>query len=149
MGKGPQPRQSNGQSSANKSSRGPPRGENIPPRGRGPPPGSHRPSRSQEEALKARKPPSGPNGSKPTGTSPQRRGEPRLRRNSDSSVMEKPLTEDERRLREMRHRDRERRHRDGKNRPRKLDIIDQLDATSIYGTGRTFSLTWPRKELYG
>ena len=38
-------------------------------------------------------------------------------------------------MREMRQRDRERRHRDGKSRPKKIDIIDQLDATSIYGTG--------------
>lgn len=49
--------------------------------------------------------------------------------------MEKPITDEERKLREMRQRDRERRHRDGKNRPKKLDVIDQLDATSIYGTG--------------
>ncbi|KAI0397720.1 Pal1-domain-containing protein [Xylariaceae sp. FL0594] len=131
-----QPRQGHGHSwSSSRQARGPSQGENLPPRGRVPPPGSHRPSRSQEEALKARKPQPGPNGIKPSGTSPPRRGETRLRRNSDSSVMEKPLTEEEKRLREMRHRDRERRHRDGKNRPRKLDIIDQLDATSIYGTG--------------
>ena len=75
------------------------------------------------------------NGSRPTGGSPQRKPEPRLRRNSDSSVMEKPITDEERRMREMRQRDRERRHRDGKSRPKKIDIIDQLDATSIYGTG--------------
>jgi hypothetical protein len=49
--------------------------------------------------------------------------------------MEKPVTDEERRTREMRQRDRERRHRDGKTKPKKLDIIDQLDATSIYGTG--------------
>lgn len=49
--------------------------------------------------------------------------------------MEKPATDEERRMREMRQRDRERRHRDGKSRPKKLDVIDQLDATSIYGTG--------------
>ncbi len=90
----------------------------------------------------------GTNGSKPTGGSPQRRPEPRLRRNSDSSVMEKPVTDEERRIREMRQRDRERRHRDGKNRPRKLDIIDQLDATSIYGTGCEVTLSsWAAHEL--
>ncbi|KAI1813161.1 Pal1-domain-containing protein [Poronia punctata] len=130
-----QPRQTNSHSSTNRPSRGPPRGENIPPRGHGPPQSSHRPSRSQEEALKGRRAPPGPNGSKPPVASPQRRSEPRLRRNSDSSIMEKPITEEERRIREMRQRDRERRHRDGKSRPKKLDIIDQLDATSIYGTG--------------
>ncbi|KAI1427402.1 Pal1 cell morphology protein-domain-containing protein [Xylaria sp. FL1777] len=129
-----QSRPSGGKSSTDRSVRGPHRGENIPPQGRGPSI-SHRPSRSQEEALRARRIQGGTNGNKPTGGSPQRRPEPRLRRNSDSSVMEKPVTDDERRMREMRQRDRERRHRDGKNRPKKLDIIDQLDATSIYGTG--------------
>ncbi|KAI0201807.1 Pal1-domain-containing protein [Astrocystis sublimbata] len=108
---------------------GPPRGENVPPHGRGAPSSSHRPTRWQEEALRARK-----NGSKPISGSPHRRPEPRLRRNSESSIMEKP-TDEEKKLREMRHRDRERRHRDGKGRPKKLDLIDQLDATSIYGTG--------------
>ncbi|TRX98499.1 hypothetical protein FHL15_000573 [Xylaria flabelliformis] len=126
---------SNGGQSSSKAHRGPPRGENIPPQGRGAPSSSHRPSRSQEEALKVRRVPVGANGNKPAGGSPQRRPEPRLRRNSDSSVMEKPITDEEKKLREMRQRDRERRHRDGKSRPKKLDIIDQLDATSIYGTG--------------
>ncbi|KAI0405931.1 Pal1-domain-containing protein [Xylaria palmicola] len=133
--KKPQSRSSGGQSSANKPVRGPHRGENVPPQGRGNPSSSHRPTRSQEEALRARRMQSGPNGSKPSGGSPQRRPDPRLRRNSDSSVMEKPATDEEKRMREMRQRDRERRHRDGKGRPKKLDIIDQLDATSIYGTG--------------
>ncbi|KAI1182036.1 Pal1-domain-containing protein [Nemania serpens] len=129
-----QSRPSGGHSS-NRPPRGPLRGENIPPQGHGAHSSSHRPSRSQEEALKARRTQPGPDGSKPTSGSPQRRTEPRLRRNSDSSVMEKPITDEERRMREMRQRDRERRHRDGKSRPKKLDIIDQLDATSIYGTG--------------
>ncbi|KAI1823674.1 Pal1-domain-containing protein [Xylaria intraflava] len=132
--KKPQSKPNGGQSSSNRPSRGHPRGENIPPQGRGPS-SSHRPTRSQEEALKERRMQSGPNESKRTGTSPQRRAEPRLRRNSDSSVMEKPITDEEKRQRDARQRDRERRHRDGKSRPRKLDIIDQLDATSIYGTG--------------
>ncbi|TGJ84880.1 hypothetical protein E0Z10_g3881 [Xylaria hypoxylon] len=130
-----QPRPSGGQSSTNRSFRGPPRGENIPPQGHVPSSSSHRPTRSQEEALKARRTQTSTNGSKPTGGSPQRKPEPRLRRNSDSSVMEKPVTDEERRMREMRQRDRERRHRDGKTRPKKIDVIDQLDATSIYGTG--------------
>ncbi|KAI1343618.1 Pal1-domain-containing protein [Xylariaceae sp. FL0016] len=106
------------------------------PRGRGPPPGSHRPTRSQEEALRARRMQAAANGDKPfAGDSPQKAG-PRPRRNSESSIMEKPMTDEERKMREMRRRDRERRHRDGKPRTgRKLDIIDQLDATSIYGTG--------------
>lgn len=55
---------------------------------------------------------------------------------------QKPLDpEDEKRRRERRHREREARHRDGKSRSSKktpshrLDIIDKLDVTSIYGTG--------------
>ncbi|KAI1392073.1 Pal1-domain-containing protein [Hypoxylon trugodes] len=119
---------------------GPPRGENNPPRGRGQPPSSsHRPTRSQEEALKARRMHSSSGGDK-GGPSPQKKPtERRPRRNSDSSMMEKPLTEEEKKARELRRKERERRHRgDGKDKPksgRKLDIIDQLDATSIYGTG--------------
>lgn len=48
------------------------------------------------------------------------------------------MTEEERKERDRRRRDRERRHREGKDKKpvnRKLDIIDQLDATSIFGTG--------------
>lgn len=75
----------------------------------------------------------------------------RPRRNSDTSVLEKrPLSaEEEKRKDERRRREREKRHRErdatkkdtiekdknGKPKPRTLDIIDQLDATSIYGTG--------------
>jgi hypothetical protein len=52
--------------------------------------------------------------------------------------------EEEKKRQERRRRERERRHRDRdgdkdarpKKPSRKLDIIDQLDATSIYGTGR-------------
>ncbi|KAL1965382.1 hypothetical protein VTN77DRAFT_5819 [Rasamsonia byssochlamydoides] len=72
-----------------------------------------------------------------------REGRPRPRRNSESSVMEKPKLldlEDEKRRRERRHRDGDGKHRDGKHRSRrspnyKLDVIDKLDVTSIYGTG--------------
>lgn len=126
---------------------GPSRGENNPSRGgRGPPP-SHRPTRSQEEALRARRMQErGPsNGDRSLLDSPQKRTtERRPRRNSESSIMgaERPLTEEERRAKELRRRERERRHRDGKDKDsksgkpsRKLDLIDQLDATSIYGTG--------------
>ena len=130
------------------------RGENVPPRG---PPG-HRPSRSQEEAMRARRVAgSGSSYSKPrptgdldifadpTEASSSRRQEGRRpRRNSDSSVADrKPLDpEEEKKRQERRRRERERRHRerDGKDpksrKPdRKLDIIDKLDVTSIYGTG--------------
>ncbi|KAH9231023.1 hypothetical protein K456DRAFT_484561 [Colletotrichum gloeosporioides 23] len=82
--------------------------------------------------------PSGPPGS------PQRRPqERRPRRNSDSSLLidiEKPLTDEEKKAKEARRRERERRAREGKEKDpkkpsRRIDVIDQLDATSIYGTG--------------
>ncbi|KAI0101275.1 Pal1-domain-containing protein [Daldinia grandis] len=122
---------------------GPPRGENNPPRGRGAPPtSSHRPTRSQEEALRARRMHSTSNaGEKGLSSSPNRKQpDRRPRRNSDSSMIEKPLTEEEKKARELRRKERERRHREGKDKDkprtgRKIDIIDQLDATSIYGTG--------------
>ncbi|KAL5091162.1 hypothetical protein Trisim1_003476 [Trichoderma cf. simile WF8] len=106
----------------------------------------HRPTRSQEEQLRARKPP--PPGSKapapkPTtrpslldDSPPRKPSQRRPRRNSDSSVMDfdsKTLTAEEKRIIEARRRQ----HSKSKStRPsRKMDIIDQLDATSIYGTG--------------
>ncbi|KAK1750289.1 protein PAL1 [Echria macrotheca] len=118
----------------------PPGRENIPP-GRRPPP-NHRPTRSQEEALRARRMQS--NGESSTAfdptRSPQKRTERRPRRNSESSVMDSDriMTEEERKQRDAKRRERERRHREGRDKKpvsRKLDIIDQLDATSIYGTG--------------
>lgn len=93
--------------------------------------------------MRARRPP-GP-GAKPPGSSPQRRPVgSRPRRNSDSSIIdkEKPLTEEEKKARDARRKERERRYREAKaskeskGKPsKKLDLIDQLDATSIYGTG--------------
>ncbi|KAJ4363752.1 hypothetical protein N0V85_009316 [Neurospora sp. IMI 360204] len=117
----------------------PPAGrENAKPRA---PPPAHRPSRSQEEDSRSRK----PRGTGNSGTlididSPpqQRRTERRPRRNSDTSVLELTEDEKEKRARDARRRERERRHRENKEKKptnRKLDIIDQLDATSIYGTG--------------
>ncbi|KAI9752641.1 MAG: hypothetical protein M1835_001078 [Candelina submexicana] len=132
-----------------------PRPENRPPNNH-PFPGGHRPSRSNEEEQKSR---AGlPRSNKPPREldifadpeSPERR---RLRRNSESSILDgrsgKPLSaEEERRRRERRHKEREARHRDGKSRQerpststkpknpnQRLDIIDKLDVTSIYGTG--------------
>lgn len=73
--------------------------------------------------------------------SPQRRVERRPRRNSESSArdLDRPLTEEEKKAREMRRRERERRQKEGKGRSarpnRRVDLIDQLDATGIYGTG--------------
>lgn len=131
---------------------GAPRGENMPPPGRrGPPPPNHRPSRSQEEALRARR--QRPNGDGPN--SPPRRtgpGSGRGRRNSESSLTERPaMTEEEKRARDKRRRDREeRKRREGRDKPprthRDMDLIDKLDATSIYGTGRKF-LTTPTSIL--
>ncbi|KAI1658780.1 Pal1-domain-containing protein [Daldinia decipiens] len=128
---------------ANRPPGGPPRGENNPPRGRGAPPSSsHRPTRSQEEALKARRMHSASNGGEKglSGSPHRKQADRRPRRNSDSSMIEKPLTEEEKKARELRRKERERRHREGKDKDkpktaRKIDIIDQLDATSIYGTG--------------
>lgn len=130
------------------------RTENIPPSRGGP---MHRPTRSQEEAMRARRAATGAPGKPraPNGEpnifadpeSPRKSGERRARRNSDSSLMDrngKPIDPEEekkrqeRRRRERRHREREREAgKDPKSRPKgRLDIIDQLDATSIYGTGR-------------
>lgn len=75
--------------------------------------------------------------------------ERRVRRNSESSIGDrngKPTEPDDEEKKRQDRRRRERRHReagkDQKNRKpdRKLDIIDQLDATSIYGTGREFPI---------
>jgi hypothetical protein len=83
-------------------------------------------------------------------TSPRKSGERRPRRNSESSVLgatnpkSSDPENDEKRRQERRRREREKRHRerDPKNKKpdRKLDIIDQLDATSIYGSGRKLVL---------
>lgn len=120
--------------------------ENIRPRG---PPG-HRPTRSQEEAMRARKAAGGhrprpekkeeldifadPSDS-PKRSDPSRRP----RRNSDSSIADakKLDPEEEKKRQERRRREREKRHAErakGK-RPKNLDVIDKLDVTSIYGTG--------------
>lgn len=79
----------------------------------------------------------------------ERRPDRRPRRNSDTSIMDSPLTEEEKKLIERTRRERERRHRererkddsapkDPTKKPKRLDLIDQLDATSIYGTGREY-----------
>lgn len=112
------------------------------PRNSGQPGPSHKPTRSQEEARRARKMEGG-GSRRPDGPSqsphkrPERRPRPRPRRNSDSSLLidiEKPLTEEEKKARDARRRERERRHRP--TRPsRKVDLIDQLDMTGVYGPG--------------
>jgi len=135
------------------SSTRPLRSENIPPTVNGKNTfAGHRPSRSNEEEQRRL------NGGKPTGppqgldifADPPEAKQRRPRRNSESSLVDKsgkPLDPDAgRRRRERRHKEREARHKDGKGRihgssskskkpSQRLDIIDSLDVTSIYGTG--------------
>ena len=121
------------------------RPENMPPRsmGRGPPPGP-RPSQSEEEGKR--------NGPRPRGgagdqldifADPQpvrRPHDRRPRRNSDTSVRDRnsALLDPER---EKRRQDRKRREerRAAKGPSKRLDVIDKLDVSSIFGTGCTFS----------
>lgn len=136
----------------------PPRPENVPPPQKRLGPSMHQQNRSREEEQQRLR-----NGGKPRGApqtldifaDPPTNGS-RPRRNSDTSVAEKSgkaLSSDEDRKRrerryrdkEARHRNREARHKDGKGgtsgskKPSKrLDVIDQLDLTGIYGTGCTY-----------
>lgn len=121
------------------------RPENVPPRSEA----THRPSRSNEEAMRARRAAGSSSRRAPSGElnifadpsdSPKKSGSAHRRRNSDSSTIKMAETDEERR---RRRREREKRHRerdgkDSKSRkpPKNLDIIDKLDVTSIYGTGR-------------
>ncbi|KAJ4361791.1 hypothetical protein N0V83_010732 [Neocucurbitaria cava] len=110
----------------------------------------HRPSRSEEEREKMRGQqrgpprPRGPPGSRPPRAgSPERREHRRLRRNSESSMIDKgSLDPNEERRRRERRKEREERgdkSKDGKStqkrvrRPQGLDLIDKLDVTGIYG----------------
>lgn len=121
------------------------RAENVPPRTGS----TSRPSKSQEEAMRARKAAGSSSRRAPNGDlnifadpsdSPRKSvASSRPRRNSDSSTIKMSETDEERR---RRRREREKRHRerDAKDpkirKPKNLDIIDKLDVTSIYGTGR-------------
>ncbi|KAL8845952.1 MAG: hypothetical protein Q9221_008914 [Calogaya cf. arnoldii] len=127
------------------------RPENVPPgiqHRPGPP--VHRPSRSEEEQRRLRtgpKPRAAPHASDVFADPPEPRR--RLRRNSDSSIASRSLgSEEDRRRRERRQKEKDAREarRDGRSKqhgasPRskkpneRLDIIDSLDVTSIYGTG--------------
>ncbi|KAL1837842.1 hypothetical protein VTJ49DRAFT_3315 [Mycothermus thermophilus] len=124
-----------------------------PPNRRGPPP-NHRPTQSQEEAMRARRMQGGDRPSERQGRpdrdrSPHRHAERRPRRNSDSSLVDadKSMTEEEKKKREMRRRERERRHLEQAKKNRKIDIIDQLDATGIYGAGTVFHHDGPFDAL--
>ncbi|ODH53576.1 hypothetical protein GX48_00410 [Paracoccidioides brasiliensis] len=128
-----------------------PRRENIPPKGLSDDKSTRRPNRqpSKEELLSRNKGKTrfvaGDIFSDPKEPS-KTRSHRRPRRNSESSVMDlpsKPLDpEEERRRRERRQRERDAKYKDkdGKSRSRrtnghKLDVIDKLDVTGIYGTG--------------
>ncbi|CAO2653174.1 Nn.00g025850.m01.CDS01 [Neocucurbitaria sp. VM-36] len=110
----------------------------------------HRPSRSEEEREKMRgqqrgppRPRGPPSQRPPRQSSPERRENRRLRRNSESSMIDKGSLDpnEERRRRERRKEREERgdRSKDGKSgqrrvrRPQGLDLIDKLDVTGIYG----------------
>lgn len=136
---------------------GPSRSENVPPPQRKFGPSLQHQLKSKEEEQQRLR-----GGARPRG-SPQTLDifadppptAPRPRRNSDSSLADKNKlvsSDEERKRRERRHREREARHRDrdGKPRPpgakkpsRRLDVIDQLDLTGIYGTGRKYNI-WAR-----
>ncbi|KAL8817260.1 MAG: hypothetical protein Q9191_008180, partial [Dirinaria sp. TL-2023a] len=133
----------------------PPRSENVPPPQKKLGPSMHQQNKSREEVQQRSrtlaKPRNAPQTADVFADPPTAR--PRPRRNSESSLADKngkaANSDDERkrrerrpRDREARPRDREARHKDGKSgapgskKPsRKLDVIDQLDLTGIYGTG--------------
>ena len=106
-----------------------------------PPPG-HRPSQSEEDRKRMVGRPRGPSGQLDIFADPPeltKIRERRPRRNSDTSVREKTNKlldpEDDKRRQERKQRE-ARRHGKSKTPSRRLDIIDKLDVTSIYGTGR-------------
>jgi hypothetical protein len=123
----PPPAQPNGASASA-------RPENVPPRQRLP----HLPSEVDRHRLGGK--PKGPPGELNIFADPSDKSRDRRpRRNSDTSVREKTSNlldpNDGRRRRERRHRD-PRRDAKPKGPSRRLDVIDKLDVTSIYGTGR-------------
>ena len=105
-------------------------------------PQGHRPSFSEEDRRRKVERPRGPTGElnifADLGESPKHR-ERRPRRNSETSIRDrtnKPSNVDaEKRRGERREKD-GRRHGKPKSTSRRLDVIDKLDVTSIYGTGR-------------
>ncbi|OAL40072.1 hypothetical protein AYO20_00490 [Fonsecaea nubica] len=120
------------------------RRENIAPRphpSRGPST-RHGPTKSDEERRRQQGKPPGPPQELDIFADPPELNRPRERRppprrNSESSIREKPKDLDpeaERRRRERRLREGKGSHRSKKPNAR-LDIIDKLDVTSIYGTG--------------
>ena len=121
---------------------GDPRRENMAPRPntRGPPPGYRPPlteeERKRREAKIRERAQRGELDIFADPPDPNRREKRRPRRNSESSVREKvPLDpEEEKKRRERKRRESKKLGKDGKPQ-RRLDVIDKLDVTSIYGTG--------------
>lgn len=117
-----------------------------------PPRKPHRPTRSQEdEQRRAGKPPGRADTLDIFADPPARRPtDGRPRRNSESSIADRSSklleADEDKRRRERRHR--EHRQKDSKGRPvpsgsgkrpnKRLDVIDKLDVTSIFGTGGKF-----------
>ena len=131
---------------------GGPRRENIPPRPypKGPPPG-YKPSSTEEERRRRDARTRAPKGDLDIFADPadpnRLRERRHPRRNSESSVRDatKPLDpEEERKRRERKYRESK---RTGKKPGRRVDIIDKLDATSIYGSGCKFATWDSRKQL--
>ena len=134
----------------------PPRSENVPPPTKTFGPSQHQLKSKEEDQQRLR------TGARPGGPPPPLNvfADPpstgaRPRRNSESSLADKNgkvlNSDEERKRRDRRHREREMRHRDRDGRPRpggpkkqsrKLDVIDQLDLSSIYGTGCKQSSSW-------
>ena len=130
------------------------RSENIPPGVRNGHPGHHA-SRSQEERRRMMryggKPSAPPDALNIFADPTEQSRKPRMRRNSESSIASR-MANPEEEARRQRRKEREIRHRDGKGRPpgaagakskkpgQRLDLIDSLDVTSIYGTGCQCSL---------
>ena len=116
------------------------RPENMPPRSNQLPPTSHRPSVSEEDRRRQQRAPR-PNGGLDIFADPSdkpRLRERRPRRNSESSVRDrnaKPNETEEEKQRRERRAAREKRHGKPQSTQRRLDLIDKLDVTSIYGTG--------------
>lgn len=135
----------------------PPRPENVPPPQKRFGPSLQHQQKSREEEqhrLRSAGRPRGPPQTLDIFADPPVSGQ-RPRRNSDSSIADKSgkvmSSDEERKRRERRHKGREARYRgkDGKTLPpgaasgakkpsRRLDVIDQLDLTGIYGTGCKF-----------
>lgn len=109
------------------------------------PPG-HKPSMSEEEQrkLQSRPRPDLDIFADPADAANRDR-ERRPRRNSESSVRDKPrsMDEEERRRRERKYRESKRTGSKSTRPNKKLDVIDKLDVTSIYGMGREFRLCFP------